>query len=151
MKTWLKAWILLNCLKLSALFLSSPRLCRTQRVVGDIHSITLEIETAGHDISLTLYSSTFRQLIFRNGRPICFPSLRARESGRTRPVREILIAQTLRRTADSCVDEDLLTRHALREELVHLLFLKVIGDAIRSLSFNKKVCMAGTLTLVFYT
>ncbi|MGB8310656.1 MAG: hypothetical protein WCE81_02185 [Halobacteriota archaeon] len=37
----------MNCLKLSALFLSSPHLRRTQRVVGNVYSITRE--TADQD------------------------------------------------------------------------------------------------------
>ena len=40
---------MLNSLTLSILFLRSPRLRRTQRVVGDVRSITLEIETVDHD------------------------------------------------------------------------------------------------------
>jgi hypothetical protein len=39
-------------------------------------AITLEM--ADHDNPLARCSSTFRQLISRNGRPICFPSSRAR-------------------------------------------------------------------------
>ena len=39
-------------LKVSILFLLSPRLCRTQRAVEDVHSITLEIETADHNTPL---------------------------------------------------------------------------------------------------
>ena len=41
-------------------------------------SITLEIETADHDNSLARCSSTFRPLISRKGRPMLFPSSRAR-------------------------------------------------------------------------
>jgi len=56
------------------LFLHPSRLCREQRVVGSVHPITLEIETADHDNPLARYSSTFRQLISRKGRSMCYPS-----------------------------------------------------------------------------
>jgi len=46
-------------------------------IVGDGHPITLEIEMADHDTPFAQYSSTFRQLISRKGRPMYFPSLPA--------------------------------------------------------------------------
>ena len=38
--------------KFSILFLRSPRLCYKQRVVGDVHSITLQIKIADHETPL---------------------------------------------------------------------------------------------------
>ena len=54
MKTRSDAWIVLNCLKLSSFFSLSPLFAPllTQRIVGDVRSITREIEIADHDYPL---------------------------------------------------------------------------------------------------
>jgi len=39
--------------------------------------MSITLETADHNNPLARYSPTFRQLISRNGRPMCFPSVRA--------------------------------------------------------------------------
>jgi len=66
MNTCQDAETLLSCLKFSILLLRSPRLCRTQRVVGNIlvHSITREIETADH---VALLSDTRQSFAQRRG------------------------------------------------------------------------------------